>query len=695
MIEAIIVLLYIFEILVFSSMMAKFIKQKEVVDIKNTKYFFPTILVNLFVYLVAMFGFGATTGEGIFLDISTCIAKSLSACFLNVDANIISPAIEQSVMFTVAFVLSYILNLFTLLFVLVGLLGRYFINFIKVTYILHNKKEKFIIFGHNDDAVDFSKSVPSKNVIFWVGNIDKAEKKKLLTKKSMNLYFEKLDEKAVNKFKNAKVHFVSFETDNEKVINIINIFNLIENKNFNLHIAIDNQYEEAFKYNYYHNSVNFFNKYSLMSQKFLADHPITKYLNNQQIDTTTATVKQDVDLNIFLFGYGAPNKNLFPKLVIDNQFATIQDGTRRRKKVKYHIFDKEDFKDKNYTANFDRYVNATYDKSQYFDLPHKPMEMTYYREDFFTSSFFNTLDSVVDKVSRENSLTYVIVSFGSDLDNYDETIRLKRYFAQKGLEHQILFFCRITQDTYIHLLEETGIIPFGEFDIMDYDTIICEKLNKLSVERNFQQCLKEPEVVEAIVQINKISSIKKQQEELNKLKLGLWNSLDVYTRDFNIYNSINIRTKLNLCGFDVEGEEEVSNKEYYKVYDALNEMIVVSREKVYTYPYPESFSARNMLAYQEHLHSNAFWFMKGFAPMRKDDFCNNPKLTLCKYKKKQLITLTSCDGLDEIILWLKELRDTGDARCANIEYDLKKPLYQVMDNVPLYKYSVYKIYKKQ
>lgn len=687
--------LLVVETIVLISMIIKLVKQKEVVDIKNTKYFLPTVVVNLGVYLIAVFGYGISVSNNVFLDFVECLSHAVSACFLSAEMEIIAPAMTQSVLFEIAFIFSFALNVFTLLFVLVGFMGRFFVNFLKVKFILWSRKEKFFILGYNADAKAFARTIPSKNVIFWVGDVDKAMKKELLSKKHLNIYFEKFNEKNLRKFKKSKVTVVSFETDNAKVLKIIEAY---KNANLDLikfFVAIDHNYDEAFKFNYGNENIFFFNKYSLICQKFLSDHPMTKFLNNEQIDYNTATVKNDVDLNVVMIGYGMPNKNLFYNLVIDNQLPTIVNGKPQLKKVNYHIYDKNEFIDKNYNSNFGRFIEADFKEEDYYPLPQMPMNMQYHQLDIFKNEFTDHFNQLVDSINHSNSLTYIVVSFGSDLDNIDQVIRLKRFFLQKGIEKNVKFFCRITRSTYVNILKESDIIPFGEYDIMDYDTIVCDNLNKLSIERTFQEALKDPEVVEAYEQINRISSIRKQKEELSKLKLNLWNRLDVYKREFDVFSSINIRTKLNLCGLDIVGLREVSNKEFYQKYDPLEELEIINREKIYKFPYSKTLSPRNMLAYQELLHSNAFWLIKGFVPMKKGDININNDLWAMNKTRKEFVSLTTFEGLDKIINECLKAREKLNLSVPLEELDLKKVLYQVMDNIPLFKYTSFMIYKKE
>ena len=686
------------EFFLFGLMFIKMIRQKEISDIRTTGYFGPAILVNFGLYLIAVFGLNCGTSESGLVNFCDCVMHAVSACLLNIETEIIDPAIAMNDVFGFAFILCYALNLFTIIFVVVGLTGRYLLNAIKVKFILHKKQQKFIIFGYSDDAIAFSKTIPSRNIIFWVNDINKATKKELLSKKFMNLYFEDINATSIQKLSKyrSRITFISFVNDNAKILKLINAYTKVDNKMFNLYVSLENQFEDAFKFNFGNKNITFFNKFSLISKKFISDHPITSYLNSNQIDYSTATVKNNVDINVLFIGYGNTNKNILHNMVIDNQLPTIINSKPALKTINYHIFDRNEFLDKNFNANIGRYYQDSLDASLYYDLPERPLDMQYHDVDVYHEQFFKKLDYILANTDPDNSLNYCVVSFGSDLENIDEIIRLKQYFTQKDLDDNMQYFCRITNATYVQVLEKLGIHPFGEYAIMNYETIIGEKLNKLSLERNFQKELKRPDVIESYEQINKIRSIKKRQKELDTLKLHLWNSLDHYTRDFDSFSSINIRTKLNLIGLDTIGNIEVSNKEYFAIYDTLNEMNIVNRTKIYTFPYPDTISPRSMLAYQELLHSNAFWFLKGFVPMPKQTIDNSDNLMInIDYNKKQIATLTTFKGLDKIIKNKLRTRDKLKLRTPNEDLDLKKPLYQVMDNTPLYKYTTYRIYKKE
>ena len=62
--------------------------------------------------------------------------------------------------------------------------------------------------------------------------------------------------------------------------------------------------------------------------------------------------------------------------------------------------------------------------------------------------------------------------------------------------------------------------------------------------------------------------------------------------------------------------------------------------------------------------------------------------------RKEFISLTTFEGLDDVINECIRAKEKLNLPVAVEDLDLKKSLYQVMDNIPLFKYSSYMIYKK-
>ncbi|MGN1227503.1 MAG: hypothetical protein ACI4TX_02565, partial [Christensenellales bacterium] len=405
-------------------------------------------------------------------------------------------------------------------------------------------------------------------------------------------------------------------------------------------------------------------------------------------DYATATIKDETTINVFILGYGYANRNLLYSMLIDNQLPTIRNNQFALKKVNYFVFDKDKKEDKTFNYNLSRFVNAKLDTQSHFEMPETPFNITPINCDITSLDFQNHLAQIISKTDTQNTFNFVITSLGNDLENIDNSIRVSQLLTELGSQNSKLFV-RLKDEAYKNMIEfDSKLTAFGDYEILNFDTIVNENLNTLSVDRNFSNQLKREEVLEAYEEINNITSVSKQEKALNKLKLQLWNRLNLFDKEYSSYNSINIRTKLNLLGLDIVGSSPISNKEYYKLYDSNNEMIVKNRVKIYSYPYPNTLTPRNSLAFQAHLHSNAFFAVKGYLPYDKKDIfksTNDCYINIDKINRKA-ITLTTYSELNKITS--ERLKHNANL----LELDLIAPLYQIMDNIPLYKYTNYIIY---
>lgn len=693
------VFLLIFEIVVFVGMVARTIKQTEIVDIKSTKYFIPLFVVNFVIYGYCFFSSGT---DDFLYKFNETWQLALKACLLQFDLDIVRPFIEADVMFHIDLIGSYLLSLITVIYIFLALTGRYLANLIKCKIILLSKKEKIVVVGYNKDAQSFLKTIRDKKVLVWVTPQEKELIKILLVKKKLHAIITPISYKSFKKFKNSPTTFISFLDNNEDMLKLLENYIRFKGKNYSLYAAIDNNHDYTFKSAYAQQNVNFFNKYSLIAKKFISDFPITSLLPDCAFDENTATINDDHTINVFMFGYGTTSKNLLYDMIIDNQLPCVRNGKFALKKINYYIFDKNKIVDNIYNFNFARFENANLNKKDYFDIPEKPCNLEFFNLEIASLELQEKLEEIFAKTPANKTHNFVITNIGEDLDNIDSTMHLFKFFNEHNLMHT-KFFTRISIGTNIHMLDAYNkLIPFGEYDILNFDTIVGENLSKLSIDRNFKLYVHNEEVAEQLAEINAIRSVSKQAAELNKLKLSLWSRVNLFDREMNFYNSINIRTKLNLLRLDIVGSSPISNKEYFEIYDNLQEIELKDRIKQYNYPYPKSLSKRNSLAFQEQLHMNAYFVCQGYLPLEKSEVLNKNQFKFINYNidQRKVIKLTTFDGLDDIINARKEWVNTAlqtaydKQEILNLDnVDLKKPLYQVMDNIPLYKYSNYIIYK--
>lgn len=690
------VIIFIFEVMVLYGIIRRYIKQTEIVDLKSTKYFIPVLLINLALYAICLF---TNPYEGSFIArFNECLRNALDSCFLKFDFEVAEAMVATNQLFAIDFYFAYFLTALTLIFVALALVGRFLENFIKLKFKLLTSKELIVVIGYNEDAINFLRTIKNKDCIVWLPTTDKAKRKELMTKKEITVIFDDVSLKAFNKFKKLQTTYVCFIEDSEQMLKIIGTYVKAKRFNSNLYVSIDNKYDEAFKNAYNAKNVMFFNKYSLVAQKFVSSYPITSLLKENCFDYNTATVKNDVELNVFVFGFGYTNRNTLYSMMIDNQIPTIRDGKFCVKKVHYHIFDKsqisknDNINDKTFNYNLTRFLNlCKNDKSKldFYPLPDLPFDLSFYNEDITSVEFQNTLQSIINRTDKSRTYNFAITSLGDDLENIDNTIRIRQFMIESGAENN-QFFIRLKKKSFKNMIEfNSDLTAFGEYEILNYETIVSENLNRLSVDMNFANQLKHDEIAEQYEYINTIASVRKQTKELEKLKLQLWNRLNLFDKEFSSYNSLNIRTKLNLLGLDTVGSSPISNKKYFELYDREKEMIVKNRVKIYTFPYPTTLTPRNSLAFQEHLHNIAFLIIKGYLPFKKCEIFNNKNdsyINLLKDKRLS-INLTTFDALNNII------KERLAFNPNLLELDLKMPLYQIMDNLPLYKYTNYIIYE--
>jgi len=190
------VFLLIFEIVVFVGMVARTIKQTEIVDIKSTKYFIPLFVVNFVIYGYCFFSSGT---DDFLYKFNETWQLALKACLLQFDLDIVRPFIEADVMFHIDLIGSYLLSLITVIYIFLALTGRYLANLIKCKSILLSKKEKVVVVGYNKDAQSFLKTIRDKKVLVWVTPQEKELIKILLVKKKLHAIITPISYKSFKK----------------------------------------------------------------------------------------------------------------------------------------------------------------------------------------------------------------------------------------------------------------------------------------------------------------------------------------------------------------------------------------------------------------------------------------------------------------------------------------------------------------
>ncbi len=215
---------------------------------------------------------------------------------------------------------------------------------------------------------------------------------KLKDKESQLLYLKKVPYKSVNSYLEEVAYLLELAKKSKKdVVWIINTGS--DDENIKIARELISQIEKCpdnFKQNLYlhfkaylfgnptfldifedieknsYGCIIYTNKYQKIAIDFIDRYPFTKFMDKKQIDYSTTLLKQNVDINVMLIGFGNTNQQIFLTSVANNQFLTQgQNDNIILKKVNYYVFDKEkDKSDKNLNHNYFRYEMEVGDLQQ-------------------------------------------------------------------------------------------------------------------------------------------------------------------------------------------------------------------------------------------------------------------------------------------------------------------------------------------
>ena len=356
--------------------------------------------------------------------------------------------------------------------------------------------------------------------------------------------------------------------------------------------------------------INFINKYQKIAVDFIQNHPLSLYLNENQIDYKTSLIKEGVEINGLLIGFGKTNQQIFTTSVANNQFICQKDGEINLKLVNYYLFDKENTKNnKNLNHTYYRYKNwreelfATLTPKEmdelYLPLPdlpaNEPMEEMG-KLDINDPAFYSTVKKIITR--SKNDLNFVVVAFGSDLENIDMAQKLIAKSKEWGVSNLIVFVKsrEIAQD------------------------------ERLISENNCYFIANEKDVVYNIDKIDNdfLIDMTKQRDNLHSDPKKWSETMTYWERDSSMYCVLSLRSKLNLMGLDYckkNGENDsdaLSNEEYLNIYAPDDKPRLNKKNEVqYGLEFNES-SRRYTMAIQEHLRWNSYLLSIGMVPSSKD-----------------------------------------------------------------------------
>lgn len=413
----------------------------------------------------------------------------------------------------------------------------------------------------------------------------------------------------------------------------------------------------------------------------MEQYPLTKFMPSSFINGTTTTLVNDACLNVIFIGFGKVNKQLFLTSVANNQFTTLDNGKIKEKLVNYYIYDKEDvLNDLTLNHNYFRiekelyqqFDNNTLDESDYLPRPNKIANTNFVVLDINDPSFYN---SIKDVVCKNNTLTYIVVSYSNDLDNLDLTIKLS-YKISEWNYNNIKLFVKISDDDIALNVLNSNHANYYNFTIFgnklrttcSFDKVIRSKFDDMAINRHMMYSLE---------------NFKDKDEYSVKLSAyNAWYNYTTVQRESNKYSILGIRYKLQLLGFDIDYEQS-SNPDakdiFLSIYEKDNKIIYNENNKVVYSVHNIENTTRYNLAYLEHLRWNAYMISRGMIPS---------PISLIKkgitkdFNQRIHSNITTMEGL----YMYREILSKA-LNIPLIDADVIKYDYQVMDDVIRILYS--------
>lgn len=440
--------------------------------------------------------------------------------------------------------------------------------------------------------------------------------------------------------------------------------------------------------------IHYINKYQKIAMDFIDKYPLSKFLDETQVDYENSLIKEGIDLNVLFIGFGKTAQQLFLTSVANNQFLSKGSEDPELKQVKYFIFDKNKAENnKNLNHNYYRYKHecSKLNPEDYLPLPALPAEEAYYHLDVNDGDFYKKIRSIVTR--NPNDANFIVIAFGSDLENMDMAQKLLEKRNEWGLDNLIIFVKVRGLRKEETMIEDEGCYFIGnEKDVVyNIDKIIGDKIFRMAQMRNEVYDLEYYIAHNPEIEVDD-ECVKKNRENAERNWYMEKSSME---RESSLYCCLSLRSKLNLMGLDYCEKEdsngpEVSEEEYLVIYagtdkpDTSKYNVTANGKPIVNYTLDFPVSRRRSMAIHEHLRWNSFMISKGMVPssleqIKKETITKKdgkPKFTNGKnYAVRRHGNLTTFDGLVEF----RKIVAARDG-CSEAEKDVIKYDYQLLDD---------------
>ena len=370
--------------------------------------------------------------------------------------------------------------------------------------------------------------------------------------------------------------------------------------------------------------ISYVDKYQQIAMDFIERYPFAKFMDERHIDYDTSLVREGVEINVFMLGFGKTNREIFFTSVANNQFLCEGENGPSLKQVNYYIFDKEDAKNSTASRAYYRYAEAlpSYNPDEYLPLPPLPANEQYFQLEVTDSA---TLDKIKALSKNPKAVHFVVIAFGSDRENVALAKKLLKSCKEWQIDNLVVFVKSkeiIKEESAIN--EGNCYFIGNEKDcVFNLQEILGDRIYRMAQLRNAIYNL-EYDITSGKANITE-EYVRKNSENSKKEWFTKKTQIE---RDSSTYGCLSLRSKLNLMGLDYCGVEEntlpaLTEEEYLSLY-AKGDMPDLATYNVkadgkpivkYTLEFPNS--RRKNMAIHEHYRWNSFMLSKGMVPATK------------------------------------------------------------------------------
>ncbi len=633
--------------------------------------------------------------QNILTSFFTCIPNVLDLVVLKYNTAPLNALMGNSPLYTLAVYLCYTMVALNAVLFSLSLLGQYLWDWYRRIRFSLSRKEKLILFGNNPDTLCIYRSDKSRRKLVF-DNISPEDQAQLYIQKIAYLSIQEdaaglaRIQTLLKKSRHPLTLIIHTKDDSRNMALCSSLLQLLEPLSqqdqadifLRLRIFVfgDPRYEAI-----YENMVSrsggilrYVNKYQQIAMDFIDKYPLTRFMNESQIDYSTSLVKEDVDINLLLIGFGKANQQIFLTSVANNQFITEKNHRISIKQVNYHIFDrKKADNNKNLNHSYYRFAHECQHLSaeDYLPLPEAPAQEFYHTLNVNDHAFYRDIQQIVTRSPADCNA--IVISYGTDLENLDMAQKLAQKRQEWGVP-ALPIFVKVRELCNTRALPAQAncfFIGCEKEEIFQIEHILHDPITAMAQRRNMLHAL------EKFVRTNKLQS----EESITRD----WYRQSHLKRDSSLYCCLSLRSKLHMMGLDYVPADAagtaLTEQAYLQQYagadmpDYSDGRRCSNGMPLVRYQLPFKASRRADMATHEHYRWNAYMLSRGFIPatvtqIRQERSADGAYTNGTDYSLRRHGNLTTMQGLEQF-------RDICVQRDGSkpIDADVIKYDYQILD----------------